>query len=159
MRSKFILCSVIFAATVIPALAAEPPIDCNRLMAWMAGAASDSSLISMLQRHGSSIALGPASESELRTAGVSSEILTALHRLQLINGTHSPCSAALAKAAALVHHKQYEDADDIVSRLIADDPRNGSLHFALGYIKQQQGDWNSAFDEYTASKDADHESV
>src|SRR5206468_866238 len=32
---------------------------------------------------------------------------------------------------------------------------NGSLHFALGYLKQQQGDWNSAFDEYSASKDAD----
>src|SRR5436305_1761621 len=104
-------------------------------MGWKAGGASSSSLISMLQRHGSAIALTPASESELRTAGVSSEILTALHRLQLGNGAHTPCSGPLAKAAALVRHKQYEDADDIVSRLIGDDPRNGALHFALGYIK------------------------
>ena len=36
--------------------------------------------------------------------------------------------------------------------MISKDPANGSLHFLLGYIEQQRGDWDAAFDHYTDSK-------
>ena len=155
MRSKFILCSLAVATFLSPALAAEAPVDCDHLMAWMAGSVSASSLIATVQNRGSAVSLTPASENELRTAGGSPELLITLHRVQPSTGVHSSCSATLAKAASLAHRKQYEDADDVLARLIDGDPHNGALHFALGYIKQQLGDWNSAFDEYSTSKEAE----
>ena len=46
-------------------------------------------------------------------------------------------------------------AADSLESLLAKDPNNDALHFLAGYVKQRQGDWNGAFDEYSSSKEAD----
>src|SRR5204863_8783625 len=78
-----------------------------------------------------------------------------LSRLPPSSGVQSARSVTLRKALSLAHRKLYEDADDGLARLINDDRHNGALHFVFGYIKQQLGDWISAFDEYSTSKEAE----
>src|SRR5262249_51419681 len=127
VRSKHTIRSLVLALVATPALAAELPVDCNHLMAWLTGNASHASLIKILRSRGNAVGLSPATESELRRAGASSELLAAIHQLPNVPGPHAPCSASLAKAATFAHRKQYEDAEDLLSRVIADDKDNGSL--------------------------------
>jgi tetratricopeptide (TPR) repeat protein len=120
-------------------------------MAWAAGGVSNAKLTKIVQSRGSALTFSSAAEREFRSAGISPELLAILRSIKSAGGSN--CPASLAKAAALSHDKKYEEAGELLSRLLQDDPRNGSLHFALAYLKQQQGDWDSAFDEYSTAKE------
>src|SRR5262249_5562257 len=128
----------------MPGFAAESQVDCDHMMAWLTGGASNASIIKMVHSRGSAVPLTPTTESELRKAGASSELLMAIQAGSKAVAGHSSCNASLAKAAELSRRKQYDDAEDILARLIADNPNDGALHFALGHINQQQGDWDGA---------------
>src|SRR5262249_2833046 len=155
VRSRSAICSLVLTLVAAPAFAVESAVDCDHLMAWLTGGASNASLIKILHSRGSGIQFSTVTETELRKAGASSELLIAIQGSSKVSVGHSSCSASLASAADLAHRKQNEDAEDVWARLIADNPNNGALHFALGYIRQQQGDWDGAFDEYSASKQAE----
>jgi len=47
-------------------------------------------------------------------------------------------SASLVHASELIQPKEYREAQFILQQLIAADPDNASLHFAMGYVHQQQ---------------------
>src|SRR5256886_3761014 len=78
-----------------------------------------------------------------------------------LNSSHSQISYAvfclkkkkLAQAGELVREKHYDDAATTLDPLIASDPHNPALHFLMGYIRQQQENWDRAFDEYSTSRD------
>ena len=44
----------------------------------------------------------------------------------------------LAHAGQLIRQKKYQEAQSILQKLIAANPGNAALHFALGYVYQQQ---------------------
>jgi len=132
--------------------AAEPvAVDCTHLVAWAAGGTPTSKLIAVLRSRGAAVT--PKAEPELRRAGVAPEVISALTKLS--NSRTSTCPGSLITTSALAHDKKYEEAADLLSNLLQKDTRNGALHFLLAYLKQQQGDWNSAFDEYSTSKEAE----
>src|SRR5207245_2591663 len=109
----------------------------------------------IVEKRGTALALSQSAEIELRSAGATPNLLATLSRLKAMHADRGSCPASLTKAAALAHQKQYEQAEQIVRALLENDPRNGGLHFALGHLKQQQGDWDGAFDEYSNSKEVE----
>jgi hypothetical protein len=115
LRSKFVISSLILAFVAVPAFASESPVDCDHLMAWLTGGASNAGIIKILHSRGSSLVLNSTTEVILRKAGSSSQLLSAIQKAANPSAQHSSCSAALVKAAELSHRKQYEDAEDTSS--------------------------------------------
>jgi len=145
VRSKFTL-FLLAAITLVPAcFGYEPkPVDCAHLLAWMAGGASSHSIVGTIQRRGTDVS--PSAINQLRAAGASKEVQQAV----ISPPTHSTgaaCPATMLRASELVRHKQYADASELISAALETNPHDGALHFALGYARQQQGDWDAAFDE------------
>src|SRR5438874_7692167 len=117
----------------------------------MIGGASSRSIAGTIQRRGNDISL--AARDQLRSAGASKNVLQ-----EIVSGRHATnvtCPTPLIRASELTRHKQYADASELIAAALETDPHNGALHFALGFTRQQQGDWDSAFDEYSASKEAE----
>jgi tetratricopeptide (TPR) repeat protein len=154
VRSKALSFRVFFMLVATVSFGADSaPVDCTHLMAWIAGGVSGPKLIHVVERRGIAFTPSPNLETKLCSAGATSDLLETLHHLQPVHG--SSCPASLVKAATLVHEKKYEPAAELFGQLLASDSQNGALHFALGYIQQQQGDWDTAFDEYSNSKESE----
>src|SRR5204863_8468193 len=71
----------------------------------------------------------------------------------LLTASASAGPAKLAQAGELVREEHYDGAAPTLDPLIASDPHNPALHFLMGYIRQQQENWDRAFDEYSTSRD------
>jgi tetratricopeptide (TPR) repeat protein len=52
----------------------------------------------------------------------------------------------------LVQKKKYRQAQSILQKLISANSDNAALHYALGYVQQQQEDWDEAYDSYQTSQ-------
>jgi len=139
---------LLFAAPA--GFASGAPLDCTHLMAWKEAGVAESKLITAAKAQGIAFTLGPEADKDLKSSGASAELISQMHRL--VPAGSGVCPARLLRTAELLQKKQFDDAAETVSRLIADDLHNGSLHFLLGYIEQQRGEWDAAFDEYTDSK-------
>ena len=140
MSSRVLILLVLISLTIPAAHAAGPaPVDCTQLMAWTAAGVPSSSLVRIVQSRGVGFVVSPRVHGEFLLAGATTDMMNALAGLKPAIGSTSSCAASLAEATALLHKKQYEPAGDRVSALIENDPHNGALHFALGYIKQQNG--------------------
>ncbi len=153
MRSKSLIFGLLL--WIVPGCHASTPapVDCTHLMAWTAGAVPARKLAAMVEGRGISFAPTANVLSELRSAGATAQVLDLLQRAKR-QGT-TACPASLVHAAALVRAKDYAAGADSLDSLLAKDPRNDALHFLAGYVKQRQGDWNGAFDEYSTSKEAE----
>ena len=155
MGSKIlVVLSLIFVA--VPASFANnvEPVDCGKLLGWLAGDASTYSLIEAVKERGSAVTLTPHTEGELRAAGATKDLLSELRHSQAASSKNA-CPASLAQVAAASHQKQFDVAESGIAGLLEGDTHNSALHFALGYIAQQRGHWDDAFDEYSSSKESD----
>jgi tetratricopeptide (TPR) repeat protein len=152
VRSK----GLIFLALLgsVPCLrAANPaPIDCTHLLAWTAGGVPSRKLSSLIQAEGIGFVPSEKVLHEFHVAGAGPELLESLKGARHKGAT--ACPSSLVEATRLARSNDLEDASDLLDSLVDDDPRNDALHFFWGYVKQRQGDWNGAFDEYSGSKDA-----
>lgn len=131
----------------------KAPVDCTHLLAWTAAAVPESRIVSEIQTRGISFRLSPNVASILRAAGADAKLLQAAESAK--SSADEVCPASLARAGQLVREKTYDDAAQIVNQLLSNDSDNGALHFLLGFLNQQRGDWDGAFDEYTDSKQAE----
>jgi Flp pilus assembly protein TadD len=155
VRSKILLVfSLIFAAVPWSFASNATPVNCAHLLGWLAGDASTYSLTKAVKERGSAINLTPRVEAELRAAGATKDLLSELRRSQPAS-TEDTCPASLAQAATAALHKQFDVAESIIAGVLGGDTHNSALHFALGYIAQQRGHWDEAFDEYSTSKESD----
>lgn len=132
-----------------------PPLNCDRVLAWMAGGISNERLTILVQQHGVAFAANVYARELLKKTGASVDLVNAIVRSEGEGATN--CSAKLADAVNLVRHNNYKDAEPILRALLEGvspqkDPAASALHFALGYVRQQQGDWDEAFDEYSDAK-------
>ncbi len=149
----FSFLSFLFLATASFGANSEP-VDCTHLISWIAGGVPSHKVIRIVQQRGIAFTPSPVLESELRSAGATADLLGTLAS-SANRAQGNACPASLVKAATLVREKRYDPAAELFGDLLADDPHNGALHFALGYINQQEGDWDTAFDEYSSSKEAE----
>src|ERR1051326_5289247 len=131
VRLKFGLLALLLSATTVSQASADP-LDCTHLMAWTMAGVPQIKLVAAAKAHGLGFRLGPQTEKQLTSAGARNEFLIQLRRLTPV--ADSSCPARLSRATVLLHDKQYDDAADVVNRLLANDQHNGSLHFLLGFI-------------------------
>ncbi len=80
-----------------------------------------------------------------------------VHGLRAINQAPgnldtSDCPASLARAGELIRQKKYQEAKSILQKLITADTGDATLHFVMGYLCQQQSDWDEAFYSHENSR-------
>src|SRR5207253_150199 len=150
---------VLLLFTLLPLLASSnqntlKPIDCTQLMAWIAGGVSSPRLQYLLRERTLGFFSNEAAIKQLTLAGADPLLISSLRATKAIpKASASACPAKLAQAGELVREKHYDDAATTLDPLIASDPHNPALHFLMGYIRQQQENWDRAFDEYSTSRD------
>src|SRR5215467_7486106 len=103
-----IVLAVLAGSSRLLAAAASAPVDCTHLMAWTLGGTPEKKITKILQARGSQIAVSPATERELRTAGATTELINAVRNSSSTGS--SACPAELAKAGNLIRAKKYEEA-------------------------------------------------
>ena len=135
---------------------------------------SSQRLIRLAQQRGIAFTVDAATSESLSTAGADPDLLQNLRAiesrtvdspttdlptkaLRSINSDPEKvdavaCPASLAHAGELIRQKKYQEAQSILQKLIAADPGNAALQFAMGYVHQQQEDWDEAFDSYQSSQ-------
>ncbi len=150
---------VLLLLTLLPLLASAEqndlkPIDCTQLMAWIAGGVSTPRLQHLLRERTIGFFPNEATIKLLIRAGAEPVFIRSLRATRSTpKASASACPAKLAQAGELVREKHYDDAATTLDPLIASDPHNPALHFLMGYIRQQQENWDRAFDEYSTSRD------
>jgi hypothetical protein len=141
----------------VPALgerAGPKPMDCGELVAWLAGRVASSQLDRLLHDHGAAFSPGAEEVKALKSAGAEPRLVQSLGAMHSANhrGSGANCPALLVGAAEQVRDRHCARAEYILRPLETADPRNPALHFALGYLRQQQGDWDEALDPYQESE-------
>jgi tetratricopeptide (TPR) repeat protein len=139
-----------------------PPLSCNEVVEWLAGGISSQRVAEMADAYGIAFSANADIRAKLQEAGAKTELLNKIH-FAVKNDTH--CSSEILKVGALVRREDYENAETILRRVLEsgnNSERNAfgenaigdsALHFALAYVRQQQGDWDEAFDEYSEAKE------
>jgi len=146
---------LLFTVFVMPATAQQnnpAPVTCTQFIAWTAGEVSSQRLNRLARERGIAFSLDSATSETLLAAGVEPALLPTLRSSTRGNRDAAGCPAPLVHAAALMQQKKYQEAQPILQNLIAEDPSNAALHFAMGYVHQQQGDWDEASDSYENSE-------
>src|SRR5438105_10571337 len=131
------------------------PLDCTELTAWLAGGVSSHRLNQLVHARNIALTIDEAVANTLSTAGADPAFIQSLRTLptSIPETGVTVCPAALSQAGDLIRRKQYDEAERILRKLVTEDPRSAALHFAYGYLHQQQEDWDGAFDEYSDSRD------
>jgi tetratricopeptide (TPR) repeat protein len=115
---------------------------CAQITAWVMGGVSSQRAMQII------------SENPI-TFSPSVKDVSGLPALQPERATLNPasgCTKAIESGAQLLRSKRYEDAERVLHRLLTGDSRDAAIHFALGALRQMQGDWDGAFDEFSESK-------
>jgi Flp pilus assembly protein TadD len=129
------------------------PVTCTQLMAWSSGGLSGQRLSQLSRERGIAFSLDAATSQSLLAAGVDPALLENLRSLDSPQAKPADtCPALLAHAGELIQQKKYQEAQSILQKLIATDSTDASLQFALGYVHQQQEDWDEAFEAYQGSQ-------
>jgi tetratricopeptide (TPR) repeat protein len=138
---------------------APEPVDCRQLLSWMAAGIPNQRLSRLVQERGLAFSVNQETSSLLAKAGATSDFLQQSRTLSKGNaaGPNGSCPAELAQAAAFVHEQNYARAETILRKFSAANPDDPYLHLALGYVRQQQGDLDEAFDGYADAKDLNPE--
>src|SRR4051812_20773256 len=130
------------------------PVDCNQIALWVGSNVPSSSVQRFIQKRGVAFSLDKPAEKVLVSAGGDASLIRVLHSMPPATPERSqPCSASIATVSAQLHARTYEDAKAGLELLINRNPKDGALHFALGFVNLQQDSLNDAFDEYSNSRD------
>ncbi len=146
---------LLFTLSTVPVLA-EPndsaPMTCAQVVAWTAGGMPTQRLDRLTHQRGLAFPLDAATSNSLSAAGMDPALLQSLRAIAPKSENRADCPGPLVRASALVRQKKYPQAQSILQKLIAADPSNPALHFAMGYVHQQQDDWDEASDSYEAAR-------
>lgn len=131
---------------------APKSIDCDQLLSWMAAGIPAQRLLRLAHERQIAFVVIDNTAEVLSKAGASVDFVKELRNL---NGTgkDAHCSTELEQAAAFVHQQSYYQAEPIIRKLLTAAADNADLHLALGYLRQEQGDLDEAFDGYADAKD------
>jgi len=151
---------VVFAAVIFfPALAwcepaATKPLDCGELMGWLIGGIASPRLDHLIQQRGVVFTVDDDAGKALLQAGAAPGLVADLRTKRSANTEResTDCPAPLIEAATQSHLRHYQEAERILRRLVTDDSHNPALHFALGFLRQKQQDWDEARDQYQQSE-------
>jgi cytochrome c-type biogenesis protein CcmH/NrfG len=127
------------------------PVDCSQLLTWMVGGIPGQRVLRLVRERGVAFRMNEDVTSAFSRAGATPDFI---RELQKTYGTDSEaaasntCPAELTHAATFVAQQRYDEAEEIVRKLLIATPGNPDLHYALGYIRQQRGELDDAYDAY-----------
>jgi cytochrome c-type biogenesis protein CcmH/NrfG len=141
-----LLCGLAATAETNPA----KPIACSQLLTWIVGGVPAQRLLRLTRERGFRFRVNEDVTSALSQAGEKPDFIRELEK------SHGPdrgelqdtCPAELTRAATFVTQQRYDEAEPILRKLLIATPGDADLHFALGYIREQRGDLDDAFDAY-----------
>ena len=151
MRLKVAAVIVMMSLSAI-AQDSPKPVDCDQLLSWMAAGIPSQRLLRMAHERELAVVITGNTAEVLFKAGASADFIKDLRKLNSTD-KNAQCSTELARAAAFVHQQSYDQAESIIRKLLAAAPDNTDLHLAFGYLRQQQGDLDEAYDGYADAKD------
>jgi tetratricopeptide (TPR) repeat protein len=123
------------------------PIDCSQMLTWMVAGVPEPRILRLTGERGVTFRMTEDVTSALSRAGATPAFIGEIEKT---HGSDNPdtCPAELTRAATFVAQQRYDQAEPIIRRLLIATPGNADLHYALGYIRQQTGDLDGAFDAY-----------
>jgi Flp pilus assembly protein TadD len=127
------------------------PVNCDQLLRWIDASIPEQRIGRLVEERGLTFQLDNHTARSLRTAGATSALIRTL-RLLDTKREPSRCAVPLVQIGQLVRQEKFDQAERSLRTLLAADPKNAELHFALGYVRQQQNDDDQAFDEYFEAK-------
>ena len=131
---------------------ARRPMTCNDAVAWLSGNIPTNRLLQMSAQDGVSFQTSSELSKTLIAAGASTSLVKSFRSNFGNDQPSSICSPQFLKASAQVRRAEYQPAETEIRKLLEDSPNSAALHFALAHLREQQNDWNEAFDEYSESK-------
>jgi tetratricopeptide (TPR) repeat protein len=134
---------------------APKSIDCDQLLSWMAAGVPSQRLSRLAHERRIAFEMSDHTVEVLSKAGASAELIKELRNSPRLPAQNAQCSTELAQAAVSVHQQSYDQAESIIRKLLTAAADNADLHLASGYIRQQQGDLDEAYDGYADAKDLD----
>ena len=159
-RSGLALFSLLLFA--FPSLAQRTPhapVNCVQLLLWESSGTALDSLRRVIAERG--VTLTSDSGNTLQSSDLEPEFLHFLRTIQSPGDRGTPCLGEAAKIGRLIRQKNFEEAETILRKALkktSDEltpDQSAAIHFALGFIRQAQGDWDGAFDQYTESRQND----
>ena len=153
MRRQILAFSAVYPLRGVCFGAQNDPVavNCTQFMAWTAGGMSSQRLIRLAHQRGIAFTLDAATSQSLLTAGAEPALLQNLRidRGQQFGPGKSDagaCPVPLARAGELIRSE--EVSGSAIGLAEVDRGRSGdaALDFALGYVHQQQEDWDEALD-------------
>jgi len=129
---------------------AAKPVDCSQLLTWIVGGVPAQRVLRLTRERGVAFRVNEDVSSALSQAGEKPDFIRELHRTQGPDrgGHQDTCPAELIRAATFVAQQRYDEAEPIIRKLLIATPADADLHFALGFICEQRGDLDDAFDAY-----------
>src|SRR4029077_12256690 len=148
----FLIFFSFFSSAVVPPAAASQPVDATQLAAWMTAGVSSTRLTRLVQE-GDVVQISKQDLARLQGAGAEKNLIRVLSisKSSVSTGPSTPIPPVLLKAAAAAHQHNYHEAELLLRQVLAKDPQNAALHFALGAMLRQQEQLDDAFDEITES--------
>jgi tetratricopeptide (TPR) repeat protein len=138
------------AASFLLAQQTLPAPSSDTIFWWLAGGISSGRLERAVREKGLGCRVTAPYAAALEKAGATPSLIRVL---QQIPGPSTACigSAPAARVATLIHEKNIDAAEEQVRGLLREDAGNPWLHFVLGAILRQQGQFQEAFDAFTES--------
>ncbi|HXY09583.1 MAG TPA: tetratricopeptide repeat protein [Terriglobales bacterium] len=126
------------------------PVDCSQLLTWIVGGVPGPRVLRLTRERGLAFRVNEDVASALSQAGEKPDFIRTLHKTQGPDRAkhQDPCPVELTRAATYVAQQRYDQAEPIIRRLLVATPADADLHAALGYILEQRGDLDDAFDAY-----------
>ena len=132
------------------------PVNSIQLMAWLTAGVPNNRLARIVQERGLASVPGKDQIHQLEAAGADANLLRTLTdaKSSAMTSSQSAVSeipAAIVRAAAQAHAQRFHEAELALRQVLTTDSENAALHFALGAMLRQQGNFDEAFEEFSRS--------
>lgn len=149
VRVKVVLSLLILSLAVPSARSAEThPITTTELAAWLTGEVSSPRLARLTRERGLANLPTRNELRQIEALGAGSDLIGVLNSGNVQSAQiGAPIPELLQKAASEARQQRFHEAEIDLRTLVAADPQNSALHFALGVMLRQQEQWDDAYDE------------
>jgi superkiller protein 3 len=137
------------------------PVNSIQLMAWLTAGVPNHRLVRIVQERGIASIPGKEQLQQLEAAGADANLVHTLTNVKSFAAISSESAASgvtevkipavIVQASAHARGQRFHEAELALRQALNNDSENAALHFALGAMLRQQGNFDEAFEEFTRS--------
>ena len=150
--ASFSLSLLVLAGPTFSQGAPIQPLTTTELVAWLTAGVSGTRLARMVGERG--LATLPTNRElrQVESARAGKELMRVLSSGNVQSAQIGPgIPAGLVRANAAARAQKFHDAETELRAVVAANPNNSALHFALGTMLRQQEQYDDAYDELVAA--------